>query len=188
MWRNSTRPTAVILIPILCVPVIRRANAAERRCVRPIFGKRAWTWSSPRSYGPTLLPTDTKALSQFIHKGVAGENIVLKSAGTQFFSYLYIADTVAGLLTVLLRGETGEAYNIADERSDITLRDLAGIIAGIAGTEVIFEIPDAIESAGYSKATKARLDSAKLQRLGWSAHYDIREGLERTIEILRCLA
>lgn len=140
-----------------------------------------------RSYGPTLLPTDTKALSQFIHKGVAGEDIVLKSAGTQFFSYLYIADTVAGLLTVLLKGKTGEAYNIADERSDITLRDLAGIIAGIAGTRVVFEIPDAVESAGYSKATKARLDSAKLQSLGWTARYDIREGLERTIEILRCL-
>ncbi len=140
-----------------------------------------------RSYGPTLLPTDTKALSQFIHKGVAGANIVLKSAGTQFFSYLYIADTVAGLLTVLLKGETGEAYNIADERSDITLRDLAGIIADIAGTEVVFEIPDAVESAGYSKATKARLDSRKLQTLGWTARYDIREGLERTIEILRCL-
>ena len=106
---------------------------------------------------------------------------------TQYFSYLYIADTVAGLLTVLLKGETGAAYNIADERSDITLRDLAGIIADIAGRKVVFEIPDAVESAGYSKATKARLDSMKLQGLGWTAKYDIRQGLERTIEILRCL-
>ena len=65
-----------------------------------------------RSYGPTLLKTDTKALSQFLHKGVAGEDIILKSAGTQFYSYLYVMDSVSGLLTVLLNGESGEAYNI----------------------------------------------------------------------------
>lgn len=42
-----------------------------------------------RSYGPTLLNTDTKALSQFLHNGVAGENIVLKSAGIQYYSWLF---------------------------------------------------------------------------------------------------
>ena len=81
-----------------------------------------------RSYGPTLLKTDTKALSQFLHKGVAGEDIVLKSAGTQFYSYLYVMDSVSGLLTVLLNGESGEAYNISDDASDIMLKDLAAII------------------------------------------------------------
>lgn len=138
-----------------------------------------------RSYGPTLLKTDTKALSQFLHKAVAGEDIVLKSAGTQYYSYLYVADTVSGLLTVLLKGERGQAYNIADDASDIMLKDLAAIIAGFAGRNVIFEIPDEVESAGYSKATKARLDSSKLAALGWNAKYDIRAGIERTICMLK---
>ena len=138
-----------------------------------------------RSYGPTMLMSDTKAISQFIRKGIAGEDIVLKSAGTQYYSYTYVADAVSGLLYVLLKGENGEAYNIADERSDIMLKDLAAIIAGIAGKEVIFELPDAVEAAGYSKATKARLDGSKLKDLGWVAQYDIRSGLERTISILK---
>lgn len=140
-----------------------------------------------RSYGPTLLKTDTKALSQFLHKGVAGEDIVLKSAGNQYYSYLYVMDSVSGLLTVLLKGENGEAYNIADSASDITLKDLASIIAEFAGTNVIYEIPSAVESAGYSKATKARLDSSKLHALGWNAKYDIRSGVERTIKILKVI-
>lgn len=138
-----------------------------------------------RSYGPTMLMSDTKAISQFIRKGIAAEDIVLKSAGTQYYSYTYVADAVSGLLYVLLKGENGEAYNIADERSDIMLKDLAAIIAGIAGKEVVFELPDAVEAAGYSKATKARLDGSKLQALGWSAQYDMQSGLERTISILR---
>lgn len=138
-----------------------------------------------RSYGPTMLMSDTKAISQFIKKGIAGEDIVLKSAGTQFYSYTYVADAVAGLLTILLRGENGEAYNIAEEHSDIMLKDLAGIIAGINGKEVVFEIPDAVEAAGYSTATKARLDGRKLRALGWKPRYDIKSGMERTISILR---
>lgn len=137
-----------------------------------------------RSYGPTMLMSDTKAISQFVRKGIAGEDIVLKSAGTQYYSYTYVADAVSGLLTVLLCGESGAAYNIADEAGDITLRDLAAIVANHAGKKVVFEIPDETEKAGYSKATKARLDGSKLKALGWSMKYDIKSGIERTMDIL----
>lgn len=140
-----------------------------------------------RSYGPTMLMSDTKAISQFIRKGISGEDIVLKSAGTQFYSYTYVADAVSGLLYVLLKGENGEAYNIADKRSDILLKDLAAVIADIAGTRVVFETPDAVEAAGYSTATKARLDGSKLKGLGWKARYDIKSGMERNIQILKSL-
>lgn len=137
-----------------------------------------------RSYGPTMLKSDTKAISQFIKKAIEGENIVLKSTGTQYYSYTYVADAVAGFLTVILKGENGEAYNIADEASDIMLKDLAKIIADFVGKEVVFELPDETEKAGYSKATKARLDGFKLKKLGWTARYDIRQGLERTMKML----
>ena len=141
-----------------------------------------------RSYGPTMLLTDTKAISQFIRKGIAGEDIVLKSAGTQNYSYTYMADAIYGLLTVVLRGESGEAYNIADEASNITLKDLAWIIANHSGKQVVFEIPDAVEAAGYSKATKALLNGRKLKRLGWKPYHTIQDGIPRTIEILKTMA
>ena len=140
-----------------------------------------------RSYGPTLLKSDTKALSQFLHKGIAGENIVLKSAGTQFYSYTYAADAVTGLLTVLLKGKSGEAYNIASEASDIMLKDLASTIADICGVQVVFDVPDELEAAGYSRATKARLDSSKLEMLGWTAKNSINEGLRRTLAVMKKL-
>lgn len=138
-----------------------------------------------RSYGPTMLLTDTKAVSQFIKKAIAGEDIILKSEGTQYYSYTYVADAVSGLLTILLKGENGEAYNIADEASDIMLKDLAAILANIARKKVIFQLPDEVEKAGYSTATKARLDGRKLKTLGWSARYTIETGMERNIEILK---
>lgn len=114
-----------------------------------------------------------------------GEDVVLKSDGMQCFSYQYVADSVAGLLTVLLKGTCGEAYNIADESGDVTLRDLARLIAGQAGRKVVFDRPDAVEAAGFSKATKARLDGRKLRLLGWSPAYDIARGVKVNFDILR---
>lgn len=138
----------------------------------------------PRTYGPTMLEDDTKAISQFIRKGVAGEDIVLKSKGDQLFSYAYVADAASGLLTVMLSGTEGEAYNIADAGSDITLRDLAQLVAENKRVSVRFDLPDEEEKAGYSTANKAIMSSVKLGALGWRAKYTINTGISRTLEQL----
>ena len=52
---------------------------------------------------------------------------------------------------------------------------------------MVFEIPDQVEASGYSTATKARLDGNKLRTLGWKPKYTIKEGLERTIDVLKVL-
>ena len=137
-----------------------------------------------RTYGPTMLRSDTKALSQFLKKGIAGEDIVLKSEGTQLFSYTYVADAVSAVLYCLLLGQCGVAYNISDSASDIRLRDLAAIIAHAAGRQVVFDLPDETERAGYSTATKAVMESEKIRALGWRAQYTMQAGLERTLSIL----
>ena len=137
-----------------------------------------------RTYGPTMLQSDTKAISQFIKKGINKEDIVLKSLGNQNYSYTYVADAVSGLFHVLLKGEKGEAYNIADESGNITLKDLAETISEWSGTKVVFELPDDVEKSGYSTATKALLDGTKIKRLGWKPRYDIRSGIRRNLDIL----
>lgn len=138
-----------------------------------------------RVYGPTMLESDSKAIAQFIKKAVAGENIVLKSAGTQLYSYTYVVDAAMAALYLLLYGKSGDAINIADRNSDISLKDLAGILAEIAHTNVIFEMPDALEQAGYTTATRATLDPTRLEELGWRARTDIREGMRKTVACLR---
>lgn len=138
-----------------------------------------------RVYGPTLLKDDSKALSQFIRNAINNEDIVLKSEGNQFYSYTYMVDAVSAVLKVLFDGKVGESYNVGDEKSNIKLKDLAKILADINGKKVVFELPDEIERKGYSTATKALLDSKKINQLGWTPYYDIKEGLQRTIEIMK---
>lgn len=139
----------------------------------------------PRCYGPTMQPNDSKAIAQFIKNGVRRENIVLKSKGEQLYSFAHVSDAVSGMLWVLLCGEPGQAYNLGDERSNLQQKDLAKLIADYTGTKVVFELPDEVERKGYSTASKALLDSTKLQALGWRAKYDIANGIQETIDILR---
>jgi len=134
-----------------------------------------------RVYGPTMLQSDTKAISQFIKKALSGEDIVLKSEGKQKYSYTFVTDAVMGILYVLCYGEKGHAYNIADALSNITLRELAELLANLAHTNVIFELPDEKEQQGYSTATKALLDASALEEKGWRAKIHLEEGLKRTI-------
>ena len=140
----------------------------------------------PRIYGPTIKKDDSKVMSQFINKALCNENIVLKSDGTQYFSYLYVADAVSGMLEIMINGKNGEAYNLGNVSSDIHLKDLAKTIADITNVKVVFDLPDESEKKGFSKATDARLDYTKISsELGWNPKYDINSGVRRTIRIMK---
>lgn len=141
-----------------------------------------------RVFGPTMLESDTKASSQFILKAVAGEDIVLKSKGEQYFSYTYVADAVAALLHIMLNGENGQAYNVACENCNVHLKDFAAECARIGGKDVVFELPDTAEAKGYSIASRAILSCDKLAGIGFRASFDIEDAVERTVKILSSLS
>jgi nucleoside-diphosphate-sugar epimerase len=137
-----------------------------------------------RVYGPTMGNDDSKAIAQFIRNASQNKPIVLKSKGNQQYSYCYIADICSALLVILLSGKNGEAYNISDNVCKLSLFQIAQICAKSINTEVVFDIPSSIEASGFSKATKALLDSSKLQKLEWKAKYALPDGIKRTIQIL----
>ena len=138
-----------------------------------------------RFYGPTVIRSDSKAPSQFIKNAVNNESIVLKSAGTQLFSWGYVGDCATALLTILAKGERGNAYNVADPGSCRMLKDFAGIAAQSGNGKLEFVEQTATEKAGYSKVDKATLDMSKLEALGWSAIHHLETGIPRTVKYLR---
>ena len=138
-----------------------------------------------RIFGPTMLDSDSKASSQFIKKALAGEDIVLKSEGNQYFSYTYVADAVAGMLTVLLKGEIGTPYNVSSELTNIHLKDFARLCAEACGRKVVFDLPTEVERKGYSIATKAILANDRIKGIGFKPRYTMEDAIRRTIKILQ---
>ena len=138
-----------------------------------------------RIFGPTMLMSDSKASSQFIKKALSGEDIILKSEGKQYFSYTYVADAVMGLLTVLLNGEYGVAYNVSSEKTNIRLRDFAQLCAEACNKNVVFDLPTEVENKGFSTAQRAILNNDRIKNIGFQPVYGMREAILRTIEILK---
>ncbi|MDE6401104.1 MAG: NAD-dependent epimerase/dehydratase family protein [Clostridiales bacterium] len=126
---------------------------------------------------------DSKAMAQFMSKAVNGEDIILKSAGTQRFSYCYVADAASGILKILLDGVSGNAYNVSDDDEGLNLGDYAKAIAELAGKNVLFDL-DNVQS-GASAATFALLDCDKLKKTGWTPCYSVSDALRKTFKILK---
>ncbi len=137
-----------------------------------------------RVFGPTMLTTDTKASSQFILKALAGEDIVLKSKGEQYFSYSYVADVVRSMFYILLYGGSGKAYNISNQDCNVRLKDFAGTCAKWAGKEIVFDLPSEVEQKGYSVATHAILDNSRLLTIGCQPLYPFDEAICRTLLVM----
>lgn len=137
-----------------------------------------------RIFGPTMLMSDTKASSQFIMKALKGEDIVLKSKGEQFFSYTYVADAVSAMLYVLLYGEIGTAYNISNEKCNVHLKEFAQICAEWSEKKVVFDLPSDAEQKGFSIASQAILDNAKILSLGFVTNFSMKSAIYRTLDIL----
>ncbi len=137
-----------------------------------------------RVYGLTMSREDSKAIAQFFNNGLNHEDIILKSEGRQLYSYIYVMDCVSGIFAVLLNGKNGEVYNVSGANSTIMLKDLAQLIADEFGVNVVCELPTQLEKEGFSKATKAVLNSEKLITLGWSELTNIKEGVRKIRNVM----
>lgn len=168
-------------------PESKRLCESICQCYRNLYDIPIYIARLCRIYGPSVLEEDSKASSQFIRNALNGEDIVLKSKGEQLYSYLYVMDAVSAIFSIFDKGHDGEAYNVADEESDIQLKDLAAIIAKTANRKVVFELPSETEAKGFSVVMRALLKSDKLKALGWKAMYDIEKGIMQTIGIIKQL-
>lgn len=138
-----------------------------------------------RTYGPTMSLRDSKAIAQFIKNAANEEDIILKSKGQQYYSYIDAFQAAYAILYIMFKGHGKEAYNISVDSGNWYMKDVAGMAACIAGKKVVFDLPDEKEKAGYSTATRAVLNNLKLKKLGWHEIIDCREIFEYTIEIVR---
>jgi nucleoside-diphosphate-sugar epimerase len=173
-----------ILNPRACYPNGKRA--AETLCIAYADEYKVDTVivRPGHIYGPSITHQDTRASALFTRNVLNGENIVMKSAGSQLRSYCYTLDCASAVLAVLLNGITGEAYNISNKDSIVTIREFAEVLAKVAGVQILFENPSDVESKGYNMMSNSSLDSKKLENLGWSACFNLKLGVQRTIEML----
>ncbi|MFT3984492.1 MAG: NAD(P)-dependent oxidoreductase [Lachnospiraceae bacterium] len=130
-------------------------------------------------YGKEVLSDNTRADAQFLRNALAGEDIIMKSEGMQMRSYCYVEDAVNALILLLLEGDAGEAYNVANHASVATIREYAMTLADVFQVGIKTELPDTLEKSGYSQMKKEVLNAEKLYELGWNPRYDLKAGMKK---------
>ena len=138
-------------------------------------------------FGPTMTKNDSRAVSEFFRKSIYEKKIVLKSKGLIERSHCYVIDAVKALLIILKNGSCGEAYNIADPRYQMTIKEFATKVAEISGAELIYDLPNDVEMKGYSYIKRSVLNSEKLEEIGWKSMGNEKNRLEETFNILKMI-
>lgn len=120
-----------------------------------------------QTFGPGVNYNDNRIFAYFGKCVKEKKNIVLKTKGETERCYLYTTDAVTAILTILLKGKSGMAYNAADESTYCSIAEMAERVAAGGGIQVEYDIqPEAAN--GFPKTLYMNLDTTALRKLGWT--------------------
>ena len=133
--------------------------------------------------GAGIAKDDNRVIAQFARLAANGQDIILHSTGESARPYCYTMDSVSGILFVLLRGNSGEAYNVANEETYISAREMAEFVRDNINKLINVKV-ELNDNMGYAPVSRLKLSSAKLRGLGWKPKYGLKEIFDRLVKYL----
>lgn len=129
--------------------------------------------------GAGLSKDDNRVIAQFARLAAKGEDIVLHTSGEAARPYCYTTDAITAILYIILKGEAGCAYNVANEDTYISVKGLAEFLRDNFNPSICIRV-ELNDNMGYAPVTKLRLSSRRLRSLGWIPKMGLKD-------IFRCL-
>lgn len=164
-------------------PIMKRA--VENLCCAYVseYGVPVKIARLTQTAGAGVAKDDNRIMVQFARQTAKNEDIVLRTTGESARSYCYTIDCVSAILYILLRGNSGEAYNVANEQTYISARDMAGFLRNNFNPKisVCFDLND---NCGYAPVSKLNISTEKLRGLGWEPRYDLKCIFTRLLKYL----
>lgn len=141
-----------------------------------------------QTFGPGISIDDNRVFAQFSKSVIKKENIVLKTNGETVRNYCSTYDAASGILLLLAKGSRGEAYNIANPKTTISIVDMANMVCSNFGkdqSKVVFDLSEDSAKLGFNPIMKISLNSEKLEHLGWKPTQALYEMFDNTIKSLK---
>ena len=135
------------------------------------------------TFGPGISLYDGRAFSEFIRCVLEKRDIVLQSDGSAVRTYTYVADAIAAMFLVVTKGKD-KAYNVANLQNEISIRDLAELIASLdprEKTKVVFQA-EKKEGLAYLPFKLGIMDTSRIEELGWKARVNVRDAFRWTLD------
>lgn len=176
-----------ISVPRSCYPEGKRMCECLCNAYFSQYGLNVCSARLAQTFGAGVSMNDTRVFAQFAKSVINGMDIELHTAGTSYGNYCYTEDVIYAILLLMLKGVPGEAYNVVNEETTMTIAEMAEMVADKIGNNKIRvrypdEHHDMTAQYGYAKETGLRLSSEKIEQLGWKPSYGLQEMYERMIE------
>lgn len=168
-----------------CYPSAKRAAETLCSSYKKEYGVDFVVARPGHIYGPSIKEKDSRVSAEFTRCAVNHRPLVLKSSGLQLRSYCYTLDCGSAILSILLNGYSGNAYNISNKDSIVTIRDLAEFFSLAAHVPIIYQASSEEERSTFNMMDNSSLNSNKLENLGWKPCFDIRQGINATLSYYR---
>ena len=139
------------------------------------------------NYGPGLKITDRRVLPDFAWDVLAGRDIVMLSDGSPTRTFCYIADAIVGYYRILVKGRSGEAYNIGVEQPEISIADLAERVMGLASDlfnykgKVVRQVSLDQDYLADNPNRRCPMIAKARAELGYNPSISLDEGLRRSL-------
>lgn len=134
-----------------------------------------------QTFGAGVSSDDNRVFAQFARSIIEEKDIIMHTTGESAKPYCYTIDCVSGILFILLKGQNGEAYNVANQETYISIREMAEFLRDHFNPSINVVVEEHPEM-GYAPVTKLRLSSRKLMDLGWNPQYNLKEMFDNLIE------
>lgn len=134
-------------------------------------------------YGPGLLSTDKRVMAQFIKSGLGKKPIEMMNEGKDTRSYCYIADATVAFLKILVSDKNGEVFNVASDREEVSIRDLADLTHKICLIKDKVKVKSNNDKSIKGAPNRVLPDISKIKKeFKFNPEVGIESGLKRTIE------
>ena len=176
------------LLPRSSYPESKRM--AEGMCAAAAheFGTPVTIARLAQTFGAGISATDSRVFAQFARAILSGSDIVLRTDGSKAHCYCYSRDAIVALLMLLTRGNSGEAYNVSNEKTFCSIREMAERLIAAhpeSGSKLVFDIPEDVASLGYPPSSRLHLFSGKMGALGWSPSVGLEEMYDRLMRSMK---
>lgn len=124
--------------------------------------------------------SDNRMPMQFARSAVEKRDIVLRTEGKSVSNFVYITDAITGILTILVKGMSGQAYNVCNDKETRSVREIAELVANEISEgeiKVCVDIPKT--NMGFAPDVSMYLNSDRLRKLGWEPVVTMAEAYRR---------
>ncbi len=135
------------------------------------------------TYGPRMLSSDGRVVSNFITQAIGGEPLTMYGDGSQTRSFCYISDMVSGLVAMMeKKGIDGEVINLGNPE-ELTIKQIGEIILDLTGSKSLLV---SVKNKEIDDPDRRKPDISKANKiLSWQPKIPLKEGLLKTIRYFR---